>query len=181
MRLIDTTDRYGAVTIIIHWATALLVYGIFLSGLYMTGLDYAHPWYHRAPELHKSFGLLLFLLIIVRIAWRILTPKPEMVPMPGWESTVATIVHWSFYPLLFLIPVCGYLISTADARGVEFFGLFEVPALFTGSEGQEDTAGAVHLYLALFTIALSGLHGAAALKHHFIEKDATLKRILGLK
>ncbi|MEE8573830.1 MAG: cytochrome b [Thermodesulfobacteriota bacterium] len=181
MRLTDTSESYGAVTIIIHWAAAALLYALFLSGLYMTGLEYSDPWYHRAPDLHKSFGLCFFLLFVIRLLWRAVSRKPEMVPMPKWEKTVATLVHRSFYPLLFLIPVCGYLISTADGRGVEFFGLFTVPPILSGVEGQEDMAGAAHLYIALFTVLLSGLHSLAALKHHFIEKDATLRRMLGLK
>ncbi len=73
----------------------------------------------------------------------------------------------------------GYLISTADGRPLEVFGLFEIPALISGIDGQEDRAGEIHLALAYSLMGLTGLHAVAALKHHFIDKDRTLLRILG--
>jgi cytochrome b561 len=76
--------------------------------------------------------------------------------------------------------VSGYLISTADGRGIDVFGLFTVPATLQGIDHQEDVAGASHLVLAVTLIALALLHAGAALKHHFIDRDRTLRRMLGL-
>ncbi|MOA52423.1 hypothetical protein D3C78_1757160 [compost metagenome] len=73
----------------------------------------------------------------------------------------------------------GYLISTADGRGIEVFGWFTVPATLSGIDGQEDIAGVVHLWLAWGLIGMAALHALAALKHHFIDRDATLSQMLG--
>ena len=91
---------------------------------------------------------------------------------------MAHAVHLLLYLLLFAIVISGYLISTADGRAIDVFGLFQVPAYPLGLEGQEDIAGAVHWYLALTLMGLTGLHAAGAVKHHFIDKDETLKRML---
>jgi cytochrome b561 len=82
--------------------------------------------------------------------------------------------------LLFAIMLSGYLISTADGRGLEVFEWFTLPATLSGLEQQEDIAGRVHLYLAWSVIVVAALHALAALKHHFIDRDVTLKRMLGL-
>ncbi len=175
----NSRQEYGLVAIALHWVVALMVFGLFGLGFYMTGLEYTDSWYRRAPWLHKSFGLLTFALVSFRLVWRLTGEKPVMVPMPGWERVAALLAHRVLYLLLFLVPVSGYLISTADGRGIDFFNWFEVPALLSGYDRQEDMAGAVHLFLALAIIGMTGLHTAAALKHHFIDKDSTLLKIFG--
>ena len=80
---------------------------------------------------------------------------------------------------MLLLMLSGYLISTADGRGISVFGLFEVPASLTGIPDQEDVAGLIHEWLAWALVIFAGLHGLAALKHHFIDHDATLRRMLG--
>jgi len=87
--------------------------------------------------------------------------------------------HLALYAGLFALMISGYLISTADGRGIEVFGLFEVPATLTTIPDQEDVAGVVHEYLAWGLVIFAGLHALAALKHHFIDRDATLVRMLG--
>ena len=91
----------------------------------------------------------------------------------------AVAAHIALYALLFAILISGYLISTADGKPISVFGLFEVPATLSDAGVQADTAGVVHLWLAWSVVILSVLHGLAALKHHFIDKDDTLKRMLG--
>lgn len=93
---------------------------------------------------------------------------------------MAGIVHFMLYLLLFMVMASGYLISTADGRGIGFWGLFEIPATLHGIEKQEDIAGIIHLILASTLIGIALLHAGAALKHHFIDRDSTLKRMLGL-
>lgn len=89
--------------------------------------------------------------------------------------------HGFLYLALFAVMIAGYLISTADGVGIPVFGLFEVPALVSGLPDQADTAGVIHLWLAWALVIFSGLHALAALKHHFIDRDATLTRMLGRK
>jgi cytochrome b561 len=82
---------------------------------------------------------------------------------------------------MFFLMLSGYLISTADGRGIDVFGLFSLPATLSGVENQEDIAGKVHQSLAFILVALVVLHALAALKHHFLDRDATLKRMLGVQ
>jgi len=176
--LANTQKCYGLVSIIIHWIMAIVFIGLFSLGLYMTGLDYMHPWYTDAPHVHKSIGLLFFMLLLFRTVWSLAYTKPDPVTMPDWERIIAAIVHKLFYFLLFGITISGYLIPTADGRGIDVFNWFEVPSLISHIENQEDIAGRIHYYLAVFTMSLTGLHTLAALKHHFLNKDDVLVRML---
>lgn len=174
----NTEARYGLPAVLIHWLTALTVFGLFGLGLWMRGLDYYHNWYQSAPDLHKSVGVVLFVLTLARLSWMLWNPKPPPpAGSPAWERWAAKGVHWLLYALLFMVMISGYLISTADGRGIAVFGWFEIPALPWAVENQEDIAGEVHEILAFSLIGLVVLHALAALKHQFISKDGTLRRM----
>ena len=173
----NSETGYGQVTIGLHWLVAIAVTGLFAGGLWMAGLDYYHAWYNRAPALHKSIGVLLFAVMLARLAWRLGNPHPTPVGS-AWEQRAARLTHRLLYALMYVLMVSGYLISTADGRAIEVFGLFRIPATLSGVANQEDLAGMVHEWLAFTLIGLSVLHAAAALKHHFIDHDKTLKRML---
>lgn len=176
----NTQDSYGLIAIALHWLVALAVFGLFGLGLWMTGLDYYNPWYHRAPELHKALGVLLFLILVLRLAWRILNPRPRPEPsLLPWERRASAVAHALLYVLPFAVTLAGYLIPTADGRPIDVFGLFAVPATLTGLPEQADRAGDIHLALAIALVALAGVHALGALKHHFIDRDRTLLRMLG--
>ena len=176
----NTPTDYGLIAIALHWLVTLVVISLFALGLWMTGLDYYDAWYQRAPDLHKSIGVLLFIIVAFRLAWRWWNPLPRPEPAhAAWERRLAGLAHALLYLLLFAVMIAGYLISTADGRPIEVFGLFSVPATLSGLENQEDIAGEIHEILAYLLIGLSVLHAAAALKHHFIDRDRTLKRMLG--
>ena len=179
MQVRNTENGYGILTISIHWIFALAFIGLFASGLYMVELTYYDPLYKTLPDLHRSIGITLALLLVIRFIWRMTnrqpTPEPNLKP---YEILAAEAVHWLLYLLPLAIMISGYLITTADGNSIDVFGLFEVPALLPAQKGREDIAGAVHFYLAYGTIGLVALHMLAALKHHFIEKDRTLLRML---
>ncbi|MDD2048139.1 cytochrome b [Pseudomonas putida] len=182
MQLRNSSSRYGLVSIVMHWGVALAVFGLFGLGLWMMGLDYYSPWRKEAPDLHKSIGLVLLAVMLVRVAWRFISPPPPALPNHGKLTRVASKAgHGLLYVGLFAVMTAGYLISTADGVGIPVFGLFEVPALVSDLPDQADVAGAIHFYLAWGLVIFAGLHGLAALKHHFIDRDATLKRMLGRK
>ncbi|AML59027.1 Cytochrome B561 [Serratia rubidaea] len=176
----NTPDRFGHLFILIHWLVALVVYGMFALGLWMVTLGYYDVWYHQAPEIHKSIGVLLFIVMVVRVIWRLISPPPK--PLASYSRITrvgAVLAHLALYVILFAILISGYLISTADGQAISVFGWFEVPASVTGMGAQADTAGTIHLYLAWSVVVLSVLHALAALKHHFVDRDVTLKRMLG--
>lgn len=176
----NTTQGYGLVSILLHWLVALAVFGLFALGYWMMGLSYYDPWRQAAPDLHKSIGLLLFAVMILRVLWRGLSPSPAALASHGAATRLATrLGHGFLYVGLFVLMLSGYLISTADGRPIEVFGLFSVPATLSGLPGQEDIAGLVHEYLAWALVIFAGIHGLAALKHHFIDRDRTLLRMFG--
>lgn len=180
MRWRNTDDSYGIVAVLLHWSTALIVLGLFVLGLWMVDLTYYDPWYRRAPAIHKAVGIVLFVTVVLRLLWRLANPAPRPEPGHGsWERRLAAIAHWLLYLLLIVVMLAGYLISTADGRPVDVFGLISVPATLSGMENQEDIAGDVHRVLAITLLSVAGLHAVAALKHHFLDRDRTLLRMFG--
>lgn len=178
----NTSSRYGVIAILLHWLVALVVIGLFALGIWMTGLTYYDDWYKRGPDIHKSIGILLFFVMLARVVWRAGNVTPEDEPGTGsLQRRLAHGVHLLLYVLLFAMMISGYLISTADGKPIQVFGLFAVPATISDIPNQEDVAGKVHWYLALTVIGLAVLHAAAALKHHFIDHDRTLKKMLGVR
>jgi cytochrome b561 len=178
MLIRDTAAGYGLITRLTHWVMAVGVIGLFVLGLWMVTLNYYSPYYSAAPDIHRSVGILLLILLVLRFGWRLANPKPDDSELKPWERTASHIVPWGFYPLLLALMVSGYLISTADGRAIEVFGLFRVPATLTGIPNQEDLAGVVHQILGYVLIGLVALHALAALKHHFLDRDGTLRRML---
>lgn len=176
----NSPQRYGNLSIFIHWLVAVTVYGMFALGLWMVTLSYYSDWYHQAPDLHKSIGITLMLVMIIRVIWRIISPPPPPLKSYSRVTRIAAVaVHILLYTLLFSILISGYLISTAEGKAISLFGLTEIPAILIAGATQADVAGKIHLWLAWGVVIISLLHGLAALKHHFIDKDTTLKRMLG--
>lgn len=176
----NTEQSYGWLAISLHWLTAILVFGLFGLGLWMVELGYYHAWYQKAPNLHKGLGVFLFALMSFRLIWRLLQIQPKaLATHQKWEQIAAHATHWLLYLLLFVIMFSGYLISTADGRGLSVFGWFSIPSLGQLFNNQEYLAGLMHQYAAYVLMALVLLHVCAALKHHLIDKDKTLKRMLG--
>jgi len=182
MSLRNSPHQFGLISVLLHWLMALAIYAMFALGLWMVGLGYYDSWYHDAPEIHKSIGILLLLTLVVRLVWRVLSPPPK--PLSSYSPLVrisSVVAHLLLYTLLLAILISGYLISTADGKPIAVFNWFTVPALLSGAGGQADLAGDIHLWLAWAVIILSLLHAVAALKHHIIDRDMTLKRMSGMR
>lgn len=175
--LLNTAQGFGWISIGLHWGMALLIYALYGLGLWMVDLAYTDPWYRTAPGLHYGLGMLLGLSWLVRLIWRWCNPLPA-IPGRRWEQVAALWVHRAFYVLIAIVVITGYLTTTADGQPVDVFGLFTVPASPLQFDRQEDVAGWIHTQAAHALIALSLLHAAAALKHHFIDRDTTLLRML---
>lgn len=175
----NSKSRFGWVSIVIHWLMAIAIIGMFGLGVWMVDLDYYDAWYHRSLWIHQSIGMLLLFLLIFRLVWRLTNPIPEILG-EWWEKLIAIWVHRGHYILMAAVMITGYLITTAYGRGVDIFGLFEFPALLDADKGRESSAGFIHMLLAWGFMGYIGMHAAAALKHHLIDKDVTLLRMLGL-
>ena len=182
----NTEQSYGKIAVIFHWLTAFVVFGLFALGLWMVDLTYYSEWYKTAPHIHRSIGLLLALVVIARLIWRKMNLQPQPLSThSAWEIKTAHLVHGFLYLGLFLMFITGYLISTAKGQAVDIFNWVSIPAIITadqlGINNLEDKMGEIHEILAYILIGIVSLHAIAGLKHHFIDKDSTLLRMLGKK
>lgn len=181
MLIRNTHNHFGCVHIILHWLVALVVFGMFGLGYYMVDLSYYHAWYTRAPAWHKSVGILLLLVMLFRLFWWLMNPLPAaLASHRRWEILTARAAHLLLYLLIFVAMVSGYLIATADGTPILVFDWFQVPSLTGQVKRMEDSAGLVHYWSTRALVALAFVHGLAAIKHHFVDKDETLRRMLGL-
>lgn len=175
----NSDTDYGVVSKFLHWLIAVAIYGLFALGSWMVNLTYYDSWYIRGPNLHRSLGVLLMVAMAIRVFWIILTGKPKALDNhQPWETGLSRVTHLMMYVLVFIIGLTGYLITTADGRSVDVFHWFSLPSSGEWIENQEDVAGEFHKYLAYGLIFVSVIHGLAALKHHLLDKDRTLRRML---
>lgn len=172
-------EKYSLASRGLHWGVALMIIGLFGLGLWIRDLDYYSSWYQRAPQLHVLIGLVLALLMVVRVALRLrfAAPKP-LAQLTKLEAVAAYVVHLVLYLFIFVLIVSGYLIVVAGGEVMNILGLFELPVMESLFDDQEDLAGDIHEWLAWTLIVVAAVHGLAALKHHFVSGDDTLRRML---
>ena len=175
----NTLSRFGLFSKLLHWLIAILILGLIWLGWYMVDLTYYDKWYNDSLHYHKSLGILALALALVKIGWQWHTPAPGPVAgLKTWEKTGAKLMHYILWGMMLLIPVTGYLISTSAGKPIQLFNWFELPAIVDVDEQLRELAIDVHYYLAYATLFLVAGHAGAALKHHFINGDDTLKRML---
>lgn len=178
MQFRNSEVQYGVVTKSLHWIMALLVICLLGVGLYMGTMSLSAAKI-QVYNLHKSLGICVLFLIIGRICWHIISRTPHFVEtLKPWEKKAATLVHFSLYILLIAMPLSGWIFSSAAGRPVQFFGIFTLPDIVAPDENIAKTFRALHGYIGYALMALIAMHIAGALKHHFIDKDPTLKRML---
>lgn len=180
MPIRNPNDRWGWVSIGIHWLTVLLVLGLLMVGLVMQELPTSRTKMD-VYALHKSVGLTVMALTLLRLAWRLFAGTPAPVAgTPRWQALVAQLTHGALYVVLLAMALSGWLYHSASGIPVKlmWFGLFEVPELSGRDEGVADFAVAAHGWLWVVLLALVLLHAGAALKHHYFDRDATLARML---
>jgi cytochrome b561 len=177
LSLTNTATRYGLIPQLLHWTVVVLI-----------GVQY---WLaERAEDLplgmdklatitrHKSVGITILLLALVRVAWRLLDRPPPPPPMPAWQRNAAALAHWGLYALLFALPLTGWMMSSAANYPVSWFGLLQLPDLVMPSEELHEVLEEVHEALFVALLSLAGLHVLAALKHQFVDRDGLLSRML---
>ncbi len=173
----NTAVSYGWVAKSLHWSMGVLMIGMLALGYYMNGLE-STPFKFDLYWWHKSFGTLVLMLVAVRLAWKAANPHVAPVPMPRWQVMAARAVHFSLYVLMFAMPLSGLVMSSAFGFPVSFFGLFTLPSLISPDKELGSLAAELHEIGMYALFALISLHVAAALKHHFLEHDGTLRRML---
>jgi len=186
MRAVNTTTSWGWVARVIHWVMAGLILFQLGLGVYMTNFVDDLVAQFNLTQLHKSWGAVIFALAIVRVAWRIVQPAtPELPPgLPSWQVHASHVSHALLYLLIFVLPVSGWVMSAAspnqDLLNIDnmVFDWFAMPDPWVpGVAWIADTAAAVHFAAALLLASLLAMHVAAALKHHFVDRDAVLVRM----
>lgn len=169
--------RYGFVAQGLHWIiAALLIVQVALGKIadeLPVGLDKL-----ALMARHKSFGITILALAVIRLAWRLIDRPPPPPPMPRWQHVASRMTHGAFYALLFAMPVSGWLMSSASNYPVSWFGLFQLPDFVRPDEVLKDLLEDFHETLAKVLIVLAILHVVAALKHQFIDRDGLLMRML---
>ena len=173
----NTSNSYGYISKYFHWIMGIIIIGMIILGLYMSDLPKSDEKFYYYG-LHKSFGALVLILFFARLIWRQITIQPNLLGNNKLEKRAAKAGHFVLYALMILMPLTGVLMSQGYGYDVSFFGLFVLPTLM----GKNPELGALfkdmHEIFSNGLIAILVIHVAAALWHHFIRKDNTLRRML---
>lgn len=172
--------RYTGIAIGLHWLIAFAIIGTFSVGLYMHDLPLS-PQKLKIYSWHKWAGVTIFMCVVLRLFWR-LTHRPPELPaaMPAWQRKVAEATHLLLYGLMFAVPLSGWLMSSAKGFQTVWFGILPLPDLLEKNKDMGDLLQQAHVLLNFSMAALVGAHLGAALKHHFIDRDDILARMIPL-
>ncbi len=180
MTLADSPSAFGLISRLFHWLTALAVLAMITVGIYMAGLPLS-PTKFQLYGLHKSIGMTVLVLTLLRLVWRRRQSAPEPLSTHApWERILAKATHHGLYALLIALPLVGWIGSSAAGYSVSWFGLFTFPDLVAESKVLQDALTTVHVVLAWVMIVALVMHIGGALKHHVIDRDITLRRMLPL-
>ena len=173
----NTQNAFGAIAKNLHWVVAILICGLLVLGFYMTGLDYGPyklDWY----SLHKSLGVLVLWLAGLRLLWSLYTLPPSPLETHKlWERALSKLTHIALYSTMILMPLSGYVMSASGEYGVSFFG-YKLPNIVPQSALLSEVANETHQIIAYVLTGAILLHVLGALKHHVIDRDKTLLRML---
>jgi cytochrome b561 len=175
---VNRSARYTGTAIALHWIAALLILGNLAFGLYMVDLPLS-PAKLRYYSWHKWVGVTVFLLSAVRLLWRLSHPAPSLaVSMPHWQRKAANASHILLYVLFFAAPLSGWLFSSAAGFPTVYLGLVQIPDLVSKNRELADALKVVHRVATGSLGSLALIHAAAAVKHHVIDRDDVLARML---
>ena len=174
----DTPARYHTFAIALHWLIAIGVLFMLALGLSMVEIPKGTPERAFYFNLHKSIGVTIGVLVLIRLWWR-LTHRPPALPasMPAWEVSAAKISHGLLYACLVVMPVVGFLASNFTKYGVKYFGI-QVGPFFAENQELRDALQEVHEIVAFVLLALIVVHVLAAFKHLLLDKDGVFQRML---
>ena len=175
--IIPADVAYTRTAIVLHWLTVLLIATGFSIGSWMVDLPIA-PQTLRIYAYHKWIGITVFLVTLARLAWRLAHLVPPARGMPAWQRRAAAASHASLYVLMLAIPISGWLYSSASGVQVVYLGIVALPNLVAKDETLAALLKSVHFTLNFTLLALVLVHAGAALKHHFVDRDRVLLRML---
>jgi cytochrome b561 len=176
----STPERYTRTAILLHWLIATLILCAFAVGWFMTSLTIS-PLRLRLVNWHKWIGISILLLMVLRALWRLTHAAPAFLPMPRWQRRIAHGLHGTLYVLLFALPISGWVYSNAAGYPVVYFGLVRLPTLVEKDKVLSQTLHRLHHMIGWLLLIAVGLHLLAVVKHHFIDRDGTLSRMLSAR
>ena len=181
MTIKNTDQRWGAVSQSLHWAIVLLIAAIAIIGLTMTDMANG-PSKIKIYALHKSLGLTLLTLVVLRLLWRFYAGAPKPVAgTPHWQERIATLTHWALYLMMFAMPITGWLFNSSSGYPLQYFGLFNLPKIAAVNPGLADLSESLHENGFWLLLLLVLAHAGAALYHHVFQNDDTLRRMLPMR
>ncbi len=170
--------RYTRTAMALHWLIALALFGLFGLGLYMVELPLS-PTKLKLYSYHKWAGVTVFLLVLLRLGWRVThVPPPLPAGMPSWQVRAAAAGHHLLYVLMIVVPLSGWLMSSAKGFQTVWFGVLPLPDLLDKDKALGDALLRTHECLNYLFMAVVGGHVTAALKHQFVDRDGLLSRML---
>jgi cytochrome b561 len=175
----DGATTYSRTAIALHWLIAGLILCAFALGLYMVELKLS-PTKLKLYSWHKWLGVTIWLIAVARLVWRLTHKPPPLPQMPAWQRNAATITHVALYVLVLVIPISGWLFSSASGFPVVYFGVLQLPDLVAKDRALAEVLQEVHGTLNWLMLTIVLVHAGAALKHHLIDRDTVLHRMLPL-
>jgi cytochrome b561 len=171
------TTAYTRPAVALHWIVAALVIIAIALGWTMTDMVFS-PLKLRLFNWHKWVGITVLALMFVRILWRLWHPPPAPLPMPAWQRLSAQVLHGVLYLMLLVQPLTGWIYSNASGIPVVYLGLIPLPNLVGKNKALDDVVKEIHGTGGWVLAVIIGLHVLAAIKHHFVDRDDTLRRML---
>jgi cytochrome b561 len=170
---------YTRTAIALHWLVAVLILGAFALGLYMVELELS-PTKLKLYSWHKWLGVTIWMIAVVRLVWRLTHRPPPLPALPTWQRIAASTTHVLLYVLVLAIPISGWLFSSASGFPVVYFGVLPLPDLVGKDKELAKLLQSVHATLNYTLMAIIVVHAAAAIKHHFVDRDVVFHRMLPL-
>ncbi len=176
--MIQTVSRYRLSQRLLHWVSALLVIATIPAGLIMVQEGLARPTQDSLFLFHKNAGVVIFLLVLARIAYRIANPAPPLpASLPRWQKAASHAVHGLLYVLLLVMAISGYIRVNAGGFPLEGLDALGAPRFVPRSDELAETAKAIHATVKFPLIVLIQLHILAALYHGIVRKDGVFSRM----
>jgi len=178
MPIRNSTTRWGAIAQLLHWVIVALIITQFVLASIADSLPLGLAKLAMLAR-HKSVGITILGLAVIRLLWRFVNPTPTLPDtLKPYERVLAKLTHFALYALLLVMPITGWMMSSARNFPVSWFNLVQLPDLVSPNRPLYDTLLRTHAALAWLLVAVAALHVAAALKHHFFLKDDVLRRML---
>lgn len=175
MKFRNTNQHYGTISKSLHWLIAILVIGMLFLGYFMSDIK-DKALFSQVINLHKLIGLTILILMIARLLWMLINPRPTLANTKAWERFLERAVHFLLYFVLIVMPLSGWIMSVAAGHIPHLFS-WTIDLPIQKDKALAESSESIHNTLAIIIIVLLSIHVLAGLYHHFVKKDNVLKRM----